>query len=224
MESLDFWRLSDELSVIQAALLLVGCDPSSDDGYAESWDMDKRPKGYEAAKTAITNALRRGAIKGRVVPHYSYDPDFYPHEGVEIEDSMNLAESLVEVDSLRQWLVTRGISTGFFFHTASNVPDYLDSMNPRYSSRLAAAVKAWQAMGDENFRRGKSAKTAMEHWITANYLELGLTQKLGSVKHSYKAGDMNKSAVREAAKIANWEEEGGAPRSTGQVKPSTRRA
>ena len=115
MESLDFWRLSEELSVIQAALLLVGCDPSSEDGYAESCDMDKRPKGYEAAKTAITNAFRRGAIKGRLVPHYSFDPDFDPHEGVEIEDSINLAESLVEVDSLRQWLVTRGIRTGFFF-------------------------------------------------------------------------------------------------------------
>jgi hypothetical protein len=33
MEGTDYWRLCDELSVIQAALLVVGADPASDQEY-----------------------------------------------------------------------------------------------------------------------------------------------------------------------------------------------
>ena len=43
MEGLDYWRLCDELSVIQAALLIAGCDPSSDANYIEGWAPEKRP-------------------------------------------------------------------------------------------------------------------------------------------------------------------------------------
>jgi hypothetical protein len=73
MEKLDYWRLCDELSVIQAALLIVGEDPSSNLGYVEDWDLHERPEGYEAAKTAISNALRSGAIKGKVIRLYEQD-------------------------------------------------------------------------------------------------------------------------------------------------------
>jgi hypothetical protein len=41
MESLDYWRICDELSVIQAATLLVGGDPSSDASRLESLDAEK---------------------------------------------------------------------------------------------------------------------------------------------------------------------------------------
>jgi hypothetical protein len=70
MEDLDYWRLCDELSIVQAALLIAGRDPSSDAAYIEGWDAEKRPVGYEAAKTAISNALRRGAISGKLIPIY----------------------------------------------------------------------------------------------------------------------------------------------------------
>ena len=43
MESLDYWRLCDQLSVIQAALLVAGCEPSSDAAYIERWDRRKGP-------------------------------------------------------------------------------------------------------------------------------------------------------------------------------------
>jgi hypothetical protein len=38
----------------------------------EGWDAEKRPAGYEAAKTAISNALRRGAVTGKLIPIYEY--------------------------------------------------------------------------------------------------------------------------------------------------------
>ena len=108
--------------------------------------------------------------------------------------------------------------SGFFFPSGARPLDYLDPSNKRHSPRLAAAVKAWQAMEDENLRRGKSAKDAMEQWLESNYKSLGLVHEKSSLhpKHGYKAGDMNKTAVSEAAKIANWEPNGGAPRTPGE--------
>lgn len=71
IDSLDYWRLCDALSIVQAALLLVGHDSGESAAYAETWQFTDRPKGYEAAKTAVAAALRMGAgaIKGRLVPY-----------------------------------------------------------------------------------------------------------------------------------------------------------
>lgn len=166
MESLDYWRLCDELSIIQAALLLAESDPSGENGYAENWQMHQRPHGYEAAKTGITNAFRRGAIKGRLIPNYEHDIN--GNQCGEIEDSINLVESRVDVESLRGWLATRGIRAGFFFPTATDAPDYLDPKNPRYAPKLAAAVRAWQSVTDAGAR---SPKQALEKWLREHAAE-----------------------------------------------------
>jgi hypothetical protein len=201
VESLDYWRLCDELSLIQAALLLAECDPSGVDGYAESWDMEKRPIGYEAAKTAITNAFRRGMINGRWIPNYEYDIN--GNQCGAIEDSINLHESRVEVESLRQWLTTRGIRVGFFFPTATDAPDYLDPMNPRYAPKLAAAVRAWQSVTDAG---GRHPKQALAKWLREHATEFGLTDE---------EGKPNETGIEEAAKVANWQPGGGAPKTPG---------
>ena len=57
MEELDYWRLCEELNIVQAALLIVGEDPSIAE-YVERWDVEKRAQGYEAAKTAICSGLK----------------------------------------------------------------------------------------------------------------------------------------------------------------------
>ena len=31
MDGLDFWRLCDDFTIVQAALLMVGCDPSEEE-------------------------------------------------------------------------------------------------------------------------------------------------------------------------------------------------
>ena len=68
MNGLDYWRLCDQLDIVQAALLVCDHDPSADQSYVESWALEKRPTGYEAAKTAISNALRKGLIEGQLIP------------------------------------------------------------------------------------------------------------------------------------------------------------
>lgn len=202
MESLDYWRLCDELSIIQAALLLAESDPSGENGYAENWQMHQRPHGYEAAKTGITNAFRRGAIKGRLIPHYEYDIN--GNQCGEIDDSINLVESRVDVESLRGWLTTRGIRTGFFFPAATDAPDYLDPKNHRYAPKLAAAVQAWQSVTDAG---GKHPKQALAKWLREHAAEFGMTDD---------EGKPNETGIEEAAKVANWQPGGGAPKTPGE--------
>lgn len=132
--------------------------------------------------------------------------------GYFVKNEPNFSKTMIGVAELRGWLQRKNIRTGFFFSTPTDAPDYLDASNPRYAPRLAAAVRAWLVMEDPNLRRGMSAKGAMEQWLETNYREFGLVQRQDSPKNGYKAGDLNKSAISETAKIANWEEYGGAPK------------
>lgn len=202
MESLDYWRLCDELSIVQAALLVADCDPSASDSYAEDLKRKERPKGYEAAKTAISNALERGSISGRHIPYFYCDA-FGKHTNP-IENSVDIYESRVEVDSLRKWLESRGFRTGFFFPKANDAPDYLDPTNLRYAPKLAAAVNAWQSVTDAG---GKSPKQALMKWLREHAAEFGMTDD---------EGKPNESGIEEAAKVANWQLTGGAPKTPGE--------
>lgn len=138
-DDLDYWRLCDELSIYEAALLAAGHSPG-EMAYVEQTNKERRPMGYEAAKTAIRNALRGGRIKGTIELEYQYDFNGNP---VPVKDSVALS-SRVEVQSLKEWLASRGFSRGFFFPEQTERPDYLDPANSRYAPKLAAAVRAWQ--------------------------------------------------------------------------------
>lgn len=197
--SLTLWRLCDELTVVQAALLVAGCDPGSDHFYAEGCDPHDRPAGYEAAKAAITSALRRGTIKGQMVGPYPYaDDDDWALDSS--RDTVDVAESRVEVQSLKAWLMSRGVTTGFFFPAATDVPDYLDPVHPRYAPKLAAAVRAWLAVDDP---KGKHPKGALMKWLREHAADLGLSDD---------EGKPNELGIEECAKVANWQPGGGAPK------------
>jgi hypothetical protein len=207
MEGLDYWRLCDELSIVQAALLIAGDDPSVDGAYVERWDAEKKPVGYEAAKTAIANALRRGAINGKIFPMYVSDFDINGNECRMVkEDSIDVDESRIEVESLRTWLSSRGLKTGFFFPEPRALQDYLDPNHPRYAPKLAAAVLAWQALGNEATITSKSPKQALLKWLREHAAEFGMTDD---------DGKPNETGIEEAAKVANWQLTGGAPKTAG---------
>lgn len=202
-DDLEHWRLCDVLSVKEAALLYAGCDPSGHTGaQLEDWRVDERPKGYEAAKAAITRALQRGQIEGRFLG--MPDHDINGTVCGEIPGTVDLNESHVEVDSLRNWLFGRGIRTGFFFPDTAGAPDYLDPENPRYAPKLAAAVRAWQAVTDT---AGKTPKQALAKWLREHSAEFGMTDD---------EGKPNETAIEEASKLANWQPGGGAPKTPGE--------
>jgi hypothetical protein len=162
---------------------------------------EDRPVGYDAAKTAISNALRSDATVGRIRPIYEYDINGNTC-GV-IEDSVDLINSRVEVEPLRKWLAGRGFSTGFFFPEPRHSQDYLDPRHPRYAPKLAAAVQAWMAMGNENAFEGKSPKQALAKWLREHATDFGMTDD---------DGKPNETGIEEAAKVANWQPMGGAPK------------
>lgn len=204
-EGLDWWRLCDELSVIQAALLIAGCDPSSDATYVEGWEAYKWPAGYAAAKTAISNALRRGAIAGQLVPIYEAGADGDTRKSV--DESIDIENSRIEVESLRRWLAGRGLKTGFFFPEEHDFADYLDREHARYAPKLAAAVEAWRAMENEAAITGKTPKQVLMKWLREHAAEFGLADE---------EGKPNELGIEEVAKVANWQPKGGAPKTPGQ--------
>jgi hypothetical protein len=203
MDGFDYWRLCDELTVIQAALLIANCDPSGIAAYVEGWNEEKRPAGYEAAKAAISNSLRRGAIAGKLVKIYENDENGFAHA---VLDSIDLASSRIEVDSLREWLSRRGLNSGFFFPEKQDVSDYLDPRHPRYAPKLAAAVLAWRAVGNESASSGKSPKQVLMKWLREHAADFGMTDE---------EGKPNETGIEEAAKVASWQLTGGAPKTPG---------
>lgn len=241
VEISNYWRLARELTVIQAVCLVAGIDPDSSDGvYCENWRADERPKGYNAVKAAITHAILSGDLSATIrreawgrgwdeEPEHgqsftknitlasddgSFDAAMLVERGLIYHNNPDWTITTVKVSTLKKWLADLGVSNGFFFpdgSTKSNTPDYLNQNHPRYAPRLAAAIKVWLAMEDENLRKGKSPKQAMEQWLESRYSELRLIQKNDSQKHGFRAGDINKSAIQEAAKIANWNDDGGTP-------------
>jgi hypothetical protein len=168
-----------------------------------------RPSGYEAAKHALCQALERNDIFGRfgsIVRIPTTDRKINKRSlPIDVE------KSIVWFHSVKSWLSEQGITTGFFFSKASgkpknHTPDYLDPNHPRYALKLAAAIKAWLAVGENATTNGRSAKHALTKWLTENAAELGLVDSQGKT---------NSSGIEEIAKVANWQLTGGAPRTSG---------
>lgn len=197
MEALDYWRLCEELTIVQASLLIAGQDPSGVAKWIEDHEPDKRPIGYEAAKCAVSVGLQSGTIKGTI--RQLEDTDFNGCLYL-VDGSFNVQTSTVEVESLKVWLRSRGITTGFFFPSGSELPEYLDPSHPRYAPKLAAAVMAWQAVTDT----GKtSPKKALDKWLRENAARFGMTDDDGNLMNT---------PIEECSKVANWNTSGGAPK------------
>jgi hypothetical protein len=212
LDPLDYWRLCDELSIIQGALLIVGCDPGPMQDYVERWDGEKRPKGYEAAKTALSNGLRNETIEG--VLEQIAETDINGNEIGYIEGSIHLQRSRVFVASLKTFLAKRGFNHGFFATVLLPEPSYLDPASSNYAPKLAAAVGAWQAVtSDEAALKAKTPKKALEVWLRKHADEFGLTKD---------DGNPNEQGIEEIAKIANWNPKGGAPRTPNDNPPTPR--
>jgi len=194
--ALDYWRLCDELSVVQAALLIVGKDPSGVQESIDHQQSSNRPKGYDAAKAALINSINGKRLAAKVV--HTVDDDGFSRGGPDWH------QTTIMVEDLRVWLRDRGIKTGFFFPAPEVGPDYLSEFNPNYSPKLAAAIGAWKAVSaDTELRRGKSVKQALNVWLRQHANEFGLTKE---------DGNPNEQGIEDVAKIANWDTKGGAPR------------
>lgn len=225
------WSLHDPLTVEQAAALIAGVDPTSVDPSGDFFK--DRETGLtdsdgitwvQTAFTALTNAIDGGRLKAQL--RYDAEPRYvagidnlmersrWQSEDVqEIEDGKgelyvigavpSWSNSFITRADLVTWLMGTPIRPEIFFPEASDAPDYLDPSNPRYAAKLAAAVRAWQAVTDTN---GRTPKQALAKWLREHAAEFGMTDD---------EGKPNETAIEEASKLANWQPGGGAPKTPG---------
>jgi hypothetical protein len=226
----SLWNLAEDFSIVDAAALVAGCNPTRVEGHKPENRNSAFP-GYPVALKALTHAITNGRLKSAIrhsAREYGYadaiaDQDYGDAVGgtafgstSEEDESLSNDHSCfyksfpdwklstVSRDDLTAWLANRGVKTGFFFSTATDAPDYLDPKNPRYAHKLAAAVRAWQAVTDP---KGKHPKQALAKWLRENAVKFGLTDE---------EGKPNETGIEEAAKVANWQPGGGAPKTSGE--------
>lgn len=156
-------------------------------------DFDDYPVDLEARERFISNLLER-SIVGHIrmmsvveMPGYTY-----------FDGPIHLYTSTVNAESLKEWLRSKGFTTGFFFPEPIATLDFLDPKHPRYAPKLAASVKAWQAVTDPVNR---STKQTLAKWLREHAVEFGLTNE---------EGQPIETAIEECSKVANWDTKGGA--------------
>lgn len=119
-----------------------------------------------------------------------------------IEREPDWERTMIDTAELRQWLKSRGISTGFFFDTDKPVlEDFMDTSRDSFSLELALAVAAWRAVSAQPIR-SRSPKSTIERWIDENKKEW-----CGD-------GELSVSAKQRIVTLVNWKKEGGAPKTT----------
>jgi hypothetical protein len=200
-EAFDAWKLCDEFTVDQAAHLIVGMPPGFYEGQI-AYGNDLSPsedKRFHMTLAAATNALLNAVKSGRVAPVRSVD--------LPLGGAGEASRTFIHIDSIRKWLKERGIKRGFFF-TEPDIfePGYLKKTDTRYAPKLAAAVRAWEGTSDESATKGKSPKQALMKWLREHASEFELSDE---------EGKPNELGIEEAAKVANWQRGGGAPKTPG---------
>lgn len=174
---------------------MAGYDPSNVENDVEGWSANKQPVGYAACRQALIGALKAERIKGYLHYDNSIDINGDPYSTFDIKESYVMTEGLAD------WLFEKGMRAGFFFPDSEPRREYLDLEHDRYAPKLAAAIRAWEAAGEDMKLRG-TPKQRVEKWLRLHASEYGLTQK---------DGKPNESAIDAIARIANWKPEGGAP-------------
>jgi hypothetical protein len=201
LDAIEYWKLCDELTVVQTALLIVDADPSELQYTIDELPIDLRPRGYTAVLSSIVVAIN--SLSLRATDNGS--GCFYNGQEWKLPVNSNKCQLVtITVEDLKSWLKERGISNGSFFSNRSSRPDYLDSDHQHYSSKLAAAVFVWEAINaDPKSTKGRSPKTAMKKWFQSHASEFGLVKA---------DQGPNLLGIEEIAKVANWQTKGGAPR------------
>ena len=157
---------------------------------------DSRPVD-ESDSQALSDMMECGEYFNPGYEHLTSDDETFIKEFF-VKKEPNWNRSMIGLAELKEWLSDRGVKVGFFFPENVQSIDYLDSRNPRYAPKLAAAVKAWQSVTDAG---KKSPKQALDKWLREHAAEFGLTND---------EGKPIEQAIEECSKVANWKPGGGA--------------
>lgn len=199
-----FWRLAEQLDIINAALIIVGVEPQSVSEYIDEWE--NKPEGYEAAKNALLSSIKSGSLQGQI----EYEPVRGQFGEPELEqagnilrlDQIDLRRSMVNVSALSEWLTARGFECEHIGPLRQALPNFADARSPKYAPKLAAILEAWEQTPYESNEPGTPKQRLMK-WLRLNASRFGLVTE---------DGKPSENVIEELAKVANWAPGGGAPK------------
>lgn len=151
-------KLADSLSIIQAACCIVGISPAlvrahfDSKGLSFVWatpnDFLLPERQLRTVVGSICNAITTQTIKAAHI----VCPSFHDFEYLDFElkdTDYDLFETLIEVEELKKWLLSRNCKPTFFFGgEVVKKPEYLNESHPHFKSELAAAIRTWEAIQD----------------------------------------------------------------------------
>lgn len=197
------WLLAEDLTIRQAALLLLNEDPERFP-LAEYPSIGEHiPPGYEAARQVIVSALLANKIDGKVEwkTKTSGNPDEINYWEENVEGDVCADKATINMDSLRAWLASKNVTVEQFIGLSGTSDDFLDQNDQKYAPKLAAAVAAWRYVKN-NPINGLSVKQQLMNWLNENSARFWPDGMDAKVTDTF---------VKEAARIANWDAEGGRP-------------
>ncbi len=191
MDRTQRWKLADALTAYQIALLIAGYDPSEfeRDPYSD-W-----PNEVKIEISPYLNAIMNAARSGK----FEFLKETYEDQNY---NEINWHSSIINVDSLIDWMRSRNFIDGFFVKNSEDIDNLSNKFGEWYAPKLAAAVRAWNEVTlDPEALNGKTPKKSLEIWLRKHANEYGLTDK---------DGNPNKLGIEEICKVANWKPGGGA--------------
>jgi hypothetical protein len=203
-DKIHLWNLSEELSVVQAALLILGLNPSSHEENITLTPSVNHPPGFDAVFGALKDAINSKKLKARIELDTStilyYSEGGPSDEALKQEKYKDWKSSTIKVDDLKSWLLSKDMTPAFFF--PDNRFDILSTSSSFYAPKLAAAINAWRAIvKNPALLKNKSPKQALTQWLKENT-------------------DLRNQAIDEIAKVANWKPEGGATKTPEFIEES----
>ena len=217
----DNWKLCDEFNVIQTAILIIYPeDTTMMQKDVECLDPAERPAGFDAVFSALKSAIMCDKLKACRFSWGTREARINevlgPDEVIEAGENFgrdivinrfpDWKRTTIQREDIMEWLLTKNLRPPFFFEQSTTKPAYLDPKNQYYSPKLAAAVRAWEAVtSDPKYRdNGKAPKSNIEKWLTSHAKEFGLVKE---------DGEINNDAIKnQISKVSNWKTDGGAPR------------
>lgn len=240
MEAFDYWRLCEELNIVQAALLVVGENPDCAE-YIEGHQVEKRPLGYEAAKTAICGGLKNHTRYEKEVEELEQQTDYLRFEHGNAPDLVLDNHEFLS-DLLKRSIQGTIINESEHDINGNNVGFIEDTIDLYRSTVTAESLKQWlkfkgftsgfffpvpimtmDFLDRSNARYAPKLAAAVSAWQAVTHsgkrspkqaLDKWLREHAVEFGLTNDEGKPIEQAIEECSKVANWNAKGGATKTT----------
>lgn len=196
MEDLKYWRARKKFTVNQASLLIVGEEAASAKNKLESQIYPKLKDKCEPIRGELIESIEASELSAK--RKYKMQEDNHG----KCKRVLDCNNTTILKKDIKAWLIVKEIDSEVFCVDKFIQAGFLNSGHERYAPKLAAAVSAWLALEDETLLGKKKPFTALENWLTQNASKYNKDTK----------GVFTYTAIQECARVANWNPEGGAPK------------